>query len=74
MPERKLLPDHATKRHAYDWKFVDAQGIEQSSSIGLTDVLKWPAIRRLLVLYFLIFLGFSLFYVAFPIRAARDAR
>ena len=51
---------------------LDCIRVEQSRSIGLTDVLKWPAIRRLLVLYFLIFLGFSLFYVAFPIRAARD--
>jgi DHA1 family tetracycline resistance protein-like MFS transporter len=40
----------------------------------LRDVLKLKHISFLLVLYFLIFLGFNIYYAAFPAHAAKDVK
>ena len=44
--------------------------LEGAGTTSLADVLRLPAIPRLLSLYFLVFLGFNLFYIAFPVYAA----
>jgi MFS family permease len=43
--------------------------VEGEKSIRFKDVLKMPYIPFMLVLYFLIFLGFNIFYTSFPIHA-----
>jgi MFS transporter, DHA1 family, tetracycline resistance protein len=42
--------------------------------LGFKDVFKLKYISLLLVLYFLIFLGFNIYYASFPIHAANDLR
>ncbi len=37
--------------------------------VGIKDILRMPKVRYLLLLYFLIFLGFNFFYTAFPVHA-----
>lgn len=39
---------------------------------GFRDILKLPNIPFMLLLYFLVFLAFSLFYVAFPVHAVQQ--
>ena len=42
--------------------------------LGFKDVFKLKYISLLLVLYFLIFLGFNIYYASFPIHAANDLK
>jgi MFS family permease len=51
---------------------VDCTRVPESRRAGLNAVLRRASVRRVLLLHFLIFLGFSLFYVGFPVRAASD--
>lgn len=51
---------------------VDCTHVPETRRVGLRDVFAQPGVGRILVLYFLIFLGFSFFYVAFPVRASGD--
>ncbi len=44
--------------------------LEGAGTLSLTQLLRLPAIARLLSLYFLVFLSFNLFYIAFPVHAA----
>jgi MFS family permease len=65
-------PDRQGVRRSLGQEPVDSIDVPEARKVGLSLVLAQPALRNLLVLYLLIFLGFSLFYVAFPVRAARD--
>jgi len=47
---------------------IDADGPEH---VGIARVLAIPQVPFLLFLYFVIFLGFNLFYTAFPVHAVR---
>jgi MFS family permease len=67
-------PDRQGIRRAMGQEPVDCIEIPTARKVGLAAVLGQRAIRKMLVLYLLIFLGFSLFYVAFPVRAARDLK
>lgn len=45
--------------------------ITSKENIRIKDILKLPNIPYLLIIYFLIFLGFNFFYVAFPAHAVQ---
>jgi MFS family permease len=47
-----------------------SNGVERAP--GWRDVLDLPGVPLLLVLYFIIFLGFNVFYTAFPVHAATE--
>ena len=51
---------------------VDCTRVAVARQSGLREVLRQPAVARILLLYFLVFLAFSQFYVSFPVRAASD--
>ncbi|MCP3980713.1 MAG: MFS transporter [bacterium] len=65
-------PPRDGTRRALGQEPVDCTEVDESRRIGLGTCVRRRAIRRMLVLYFLVFLGFSFFYVAFPVRAATD--
>ncbi len=44
---------------------------DEASKLGWRGVLKLPRVTFLLILYFLIFLGFNLFYTSFPVFAVQ---
>ncbi|TWJ01470.1 MFS-type transporter involved in bile tolerance (Atg22 family) [Mucilaginibacter frigoritolerans] len=48
----------------------DCSGLKSKNTTGFFSILKLPYIALFMVLYFLIFLGFSFFYVAFPVYTA----
>jgi MFS family permease len=65
-------PPRRGLRRALGQEPVDCTRVPDSRRVGLVHVLGQPVLRKLLALYLLIFFGFSLFYVAFPVRAAAD--
>ena len=65
-------PPRRGVRRALGQEPVDCTKVPGARRVGLGHVLRQPALRRMLALYLLIFLGFSLFYVAFPVRVAAD--
>jgi MFS family permease len=65
-------PDRQGVRRALGQEPVDCTDVPDAQRVGLSTVVRQFRLRRMLTLYLLIFLGFSLFYVAFPVRAARD--
>lgn len=58
-------------RKVFGQEQKDCYQLEGQKEHGLTDVIAIPRVPFLLALYFLIFLGFNLFYTAFPIHAIR---
>ncbi len=48
----------------------DCSGLKSNSKHSFFSVLKLPYVMFFMVLYFLIFLGFNFFYVAFPVYTA----
>ena len=71
-PCTTLAPHRRGMRRTAGHEPVDCTRVEAARRSGLREVLAQPAVARLLVLYFLVFLAFSQFYVSFPVRAAGD--
>jgi len=51
---------------------MECNGAENGKKITLSEVFKLEYIPFMMVLYFLIFLGFNIYYTAFPIFAVTD--
>ena len=76
LPESKSFDiksrfDQLTIRKIFGQEQKSCYTINKDKKIKLADVLKIKNIPYLLLLYFLIFLGFNLFYTAFPIHASQ---
>ena len=76
LPESKSFDiksrfDQLTIRKIFGQEQKSCYTINEDKKIKLADVLKIKNIPYLLLLYFLIFLGFNLFYTAFPIHASQ---
>lgn len=61
--------DQLKARKLLGMEHVDCQVIEEAKNIKLTEILRLKHIPLLLIVYFLIFLAFNFFYVAFPVHA-----
>lgn len=77
LPESRPLPPSPPParrglRRTLGQEPVDCTRVKQVQSTGFAGLIARRPIRRLLWLYFLVFLGFNLFYVSFPVRAVRD--
>ena len=77
-----LLPEHKPKRIEQDNESVTVRKvlgqeqnecftIECKEKITVRDVLHLKDITFLLLIYFLVFLGFNFFYIAFPVHAVQ---
>jgi len=71
--EEILVPEEGTIRKVFGQECKDCYNIDPKKP-GLRDVFKLKYIPFLLMLYFLIFLGFNIFYAAFPPHAANDLK
>ena len=69
LPEEILVPQGGTIS-----KVFSHECRECTAKSGFLDVFKLKHISFLLVLYFLIFLGFNIYYAAFPTHAANDLK
>jgi MFS transporter, DHA1 family, tetracycline resistance protein len=69
-----LVPEETTVRKVFSQECRDCYSTENTIKPRLRDVFKLEYISFLLVLYFLIFLGFNIYYAAFPTHAAHDLK
>jgi len=69
-----LVPEETTVRKVFSQECRDCYSTENTIKPRLRDVFKLKYISFLLVLYFLIFLGFNIFYAAFPTHAVNDLK
>jgi MFS transporter, DHA1 family, tetracycline resistance protein len=73
--EEILVPQEGTIRKVFSQECKECFSTEVSAiKPRLRDVFKLKHISFLLVLYFLIFLGFNIYYAAFPTHAANDLK
>jgi MFS family permease len=64
--------DQLKARKLLGMEHVDCQVIEEAKNIKLTEIIRLKHIPQLLIVYFLIFLAFNFFYVAFPVHAVNS--
>ena len=69
-----LVPEETTVRKVFSQECRDCYSTENTIKPRLRDVFKLEYISFLLVLYFLIFLGFNIFYAAFPTHAVNELK
>ena len=72
--EEILVPEGETIRKVFAQECKETYSTVNSTKPRLRDVFKLKYISFLLVLYFLIFLGFNIYYASFPIHAANDLK
>jgi MFS transporter, DHA1 family, tetracycline resistance protein len=72
--EEMLVPEQGTIRKAFSQECRECYLDTGTKKPKLQDVFKLKHISILLVLYFLIFLGFNIYYAAFPTHAAKDLK
>ena len=73
-PKEILVPEQGTIRRVFSQECRECYSDVETKKSKLRDVFKIKYIPFLLVLYFLIFLGFNIYYAAFPTHAAKDLK
>ena len=69
-----LVPEEGTIRKIFSQECKECYSNTDTKKSRLQDVFKLKYIPFLLILYFLIFLGFNIYYAAFPTHAAKDLK
>lgn len=69
-----LVPEGETISKVFAQECKECYDTANSKKPGLRSVFKLKYISFLLVLYFLIFLGFNIYYASFPIHAVNDLK
>jgi len=69
-----LVPEEGTIRKVFAQECKDCYEPVTPVKSKMRDVFKLKQIPFLLILYFLIFLGFNLYYASFPTHAANDLK
>jgi MFS family permease len=72
--EEILIPEQGTIRKAFSQECRECYLDTNAKKPKFQDILKLKHISFLLVLYFLIFLGFNIYYATFPTHAAKDLK
>ena len=72
--EEILVPEEGTIRKVFSQECKECYSTTDTKKPKLQHVFKLKYIPFLLILYFLIFLGFNIFYAAFPTHAAKDLK
>jgi MFS transporter, DHA1 family, tetracycline resistance protein len=72
--EEILVPEEGTIRKVFSQECKEPYSTVSIKKTRTRDVFKLKHISFLLVLYFLIFLGFNIYYAAFPAHAAKDLK
>lgn len=69
-----LVPEKTTIRKVFSQECRETYSTVNTTKPRFQDVFKLRHISFLLVLYFLIFLGFNIYYAVFPTHAANDLK
>jgi DHA1 family tetracycline resistance protein-like MFS transporter len=72
--EEMLVPEQGTIRKAFSQECRECYSDTTTKKPKLRDIFKLKHISFLLALYFLIFLGFNVYYAAFPTHATKDLK
>src|SRR6476660_5582 len=72
--QEMLVPEEGTIRKVFSQECREPYSTVNTEKPKLRDVFKLKHISFLLILYFLIFLGFNIYYAAFPTHAAKDLK
>jgi MFS transporter, DHA1 family, tetracycline resistance protein len=64
-------PDHVSVRKVFGQEQKDCFSVRNADQVSVAEILKLPGVTVLLVVYFLVMLGFSFFYIGFPIHAVQ---
>jgi MFS transporter, DHA1 family, tetracycline resistance protein len=72
--EEILVPEEGTIRKVFSQECREPYSTVNTKKPRLRDVFKLKHISFLLILYFLIFLGFNIYYASFPTHAANDLK
>jgi len=70
----KKDPQMVNVRKVFGQEHRDCIDYKGAEKIKLKDIVKLKNIPSLMIFYFLIFLGFNLFYTAFPIHAVKSLK
>ena len=73
-PEGIIVPEEGTIRKVFAQECREPYSRSEINKPRFLDVFKLEYISFLLILYFLIFLGFNIYYAAFPTHAANDLK
>src|SRR5918994_313987 len=73
-PEEIIVPEEGTIRKVFAQECREPYSRSEINKPRFLDVFKLEYISFLLILYFLIFLGFNIYYAAFPTHAANDLK
>jgi MFS transporter, DHA1 family, tetracycline resistance protein len=72
--QEMLVPEQGTVRKTFSQECRECYLDTSTKKPKLRDIFKLKHISFLLVLYFLIFLGFNVYYAAFPAHATKDLK
>src|SRR6185312_13620221 len=72
--QEMLVPEEGTIRKIFSQECREPYLTANTIKPRLRDVFKLKHISYLLILYFLIFLGFNIYYASFPTHAAKDLK
>ena len=72
--QEMLVPEEGTIRKVFSQECREPYPSANTIKPRLRDVFKLKHISFLLILYFLIFLGFNIYYASFPTHAAKDLK
>ncbi|MGA7601573.1 MAG: MFS transporter [Nitrososphaeraceae archaeon] len=74
LSEEILVPEEGTIRKVFAQECRDCYSTEGTKKPKFRDIFRLEHISFLLLLYFFIFLGFNIYYAAFPTHAANDLK
>ena len=74
LSEEILVPEEGTIRKVFAQECRDCYSTEGTKKPRFRDIFRLEHISFLLLLYFFIFLGFNIYYAAFPTHAANDLK
>jgi MFS family permease len=72
--EEMLIPEQGTIRKAFSQECKECYLNTSTKKPRMQNIFKLKHISFLLALYFLIFLGFNIYYATFPTHAAKDLK
>ena len=67
-------PEHVSVRTVLGQEQKPCYELEGASKLSMGEILRLPSMSLLLALYFMVFLAFNFFYIAFPVHAATTLR
>jgi DHA1 family tetracycline resistance protein-like MFS transporter len=67
-------PSPRNMRKVFGQDHKECYSIRDPEKVGFRTILKIPHVPRLLGVYFLVMLGFSFFYIGFPVHAVNELR